>query len=238
VNPELREEIAEAANVLARLGLVTAYGHVSARAGTSMLITPAADLACVTAAAANWTGTISAVTSQPNSPTIDHPTPWIYLAPHLARGQVAAGPFRIAAIVVACGCALLAARRWRAYPPAAPWPAQMLQELLWWTALALALRSVFEPVMVAYYLWPPLAVALIAAASSWPRLLSAGVAATVLTFFSQIGWRNPWAWWLPMIALLGLTLFLSWRNGTSSGPVSPPQVLPEPGEQFVADGAP
>jgi HCOMODA/2-hydroxy-3-carboxy-muconic semialdehyde decarboxylase len=34
--------------VLARLGLVTAYGHVSARAGASMLITPAADLALVT----------------------------------------------------------------------------------------------------------------------------------------------------------------------------------------------
>jgi len=45
----LREEVAEAANVLARLGLVTAYGHVSARAGESMLITPAADLARVTA---------------------------------------------------------------------------------------------------------------------------------------------------------------------------------------------
>ena len=44
----LRDEVAEAANVLARLGLVTAYGHVSARAGESMLITPAADLACVT----------------------------------------------------------------------------------------------------------------------------------------------------------------------------------------------
>jgi HCOMODA/2-hydroxy-3-carboxy-muconic semialdehyde decarboxylase len=43
-----RDEIAEAANVLARLGLVTAFGHVSARAGASMLITPAADLACVT----------------------------------------------------------------------------------------------------------------------------------------------------------------------------------------------
>jgi hypothetical protein len=28
-----RSEVAEAANVLARLGLVTAYGHVSARAG-------------------------------------------------------------------------------------------------------------------------------------------------------------------------------------------------------------
>jgi HCOMODA/2-hydroxy-3-carboxy-muconic semialdehyde decarboxylase len=41
--------VAEAANVLARLGLVTAYGHVSARAGEAMLITPAADLADVTA---------------------------------------------------------------------------------------------------------------------------------------------------------------------------------------------
>jgi len=46
----LRGEIAEAANVLAGLGLVTAFGHVSARRGPSMLITPAADLACVTAA--------------------------------------------------------------------------------------------------------------------------------------------------------------------------------------------
>ena len=46
---ELREEVAEAAIVLARLGLVTAFGHVSARAGEAMLITPAADLAGVTA---------------------------------------------------------------------------------------------------------------------------------------------------------------------------------------------
>jgi hypothetical protein len=114
----------------------------------------------------------------------------------------------------------------------------MLQELLWWTAVALALRSVFEPVMVAYYLWPPLAVALIAAARSWSRLLPAGIIATVLTFFSQIQWHNPWAWWLPMITLLGLTLFLAWQRGTISGSVTPQQVLPEPGEQFVPDGAP
>jgi HCOMODA/2-hydroxy-3-carboxy-muconic semialdehyde decarboxylase len=46
----LRGEVAEAARVLARLGLVTAFGHVSVRAGDSMLITPAADLAGVTAA--------------------------------------------------------------------------------------------------------------------------------------------------------------------------------------------
>ena len=45
----LRDQVAEAARVLARLGLVTAFGHVSARAGEAMLITPAADLAGVTA---------------------------------------------------------------------------------------------------------------------------------------------------------------------------------------------
>jgi HCOMODA/2-hydroxy-3-carboxy-muconic semialdehyde decarboxylase len=43
-----RTAVVEAAHVLSRLGLVTAYGHVSARAGASMLITPAADLAAVT----------------------------------------------------------------------------------------------------------------------------------------------------------------------------------------------
>jgi HCOMODA/2-hydroxy-3-carboxy-muconic semialdehyde decarboxylase len=44
-------ELAEAAHVLSRLGLVTAYWHVSARVGASMLITPAADLATVTESA-------------------------------------------------------------------------------------------------------------------------------------------------------------------------------------------
>jgi HCOMODA/2-hydroxy-3-carboxy-muconic semialdehyde decarboxylase len=47
----LRSDVAEAAHVLSGLGLVTAYGHVSARFGASMLITPAADLATVTESA-------------------------------------------------------------------------------------------------------------------------------------------------------------------------------------------
>jgi ribulose-5-phosphate 4-epimerase/fuculose-1-phosphate aldolase len=40
-----RAEVADAARVLAGLGLVTAYGHVSSRAGGDIVITPAADLA-------------------------------------------------------------------------------------------------------------------------------------------------------------------------------------------------
>ena len=224
------------------------------------------------AAAANWTATIHAVTSQPNSPRIDHPTPWIYLAPHLADGQVAAGPARIVALVAACGCGLVAGHGWRAQTVApqstvAPrageacevtgWSPERLPDVLWWTAVALALRSVFEPVMVAYYLWPPLALALITASRYWTRLFGAGITAIVLTFFSQIHWRDPWSWWTPMIAILGLTLFLARGGRASRGQISrgqssrgrltsrqeprlapPAQVLPEPGEQFIPDGAP
>ncbi len=157
------------------------------------------------AAAANWTATINAVASQPNAPTVDHPTPWIYLAPHLAGGSVAAGPARAAAIAVACGCALAVRRRWRQ----PRWGTGALADPLWWTAAALALRSAFEPVMVAYYLWPPLAAALAAASAAWRRLIPVCGTAVALTFFSQVPWRNPWAWWTPMIALLGLTLFLA-----------------------------
>ena len=88
--PGLREEVAEAGNVLARLGLVTAYGHVSARAGESMLITPAADLACVTGS-----GVIEvplAASTQPGG-TLPAGAPaeaWAHLALYRARPDAAA----------------------------------------------------------------------------------------------------------------------------------------------------
>jgi hypothetical protein len=157
------------------------------------------------AAAANWTATISQVTNQPNAPKVDHPTPWIYVAPQMSDGSVAAGPARSLTIVVACVCGAVLWRRLRE-ARLGVWSRETVRLVLWWVAVALALRSVFEPVMVAYYLWPPLAVALVAAVPHWSRLLPAGAAAVVLTFFSQVLWRNPWAWWTPMIMIRGLTL--------------------------------
>jgi hypothetical protein len=188
------------------------------------------------AAAANWTATIHAVTNQPNAPTIDHPTPWIYLtqlAPHMSDGSVAAGPARALAVVVACGCAAVTWRRWRTARLAGMWRPDDLAALLWWVAVTLALRTVFEPVMVSYYVWPPLAVALVAASRDWLRLLPAAATAIVLTFLSQVSWRNPWVWWTPIVVVLALTL-VSARPRRSAVP----QVLPEPGEQFVAGGPP
>jgi hypothetical protein len=184
------------------------------------------------AAAANWTATVHAITNQPNAPAVDHPTPWVYLAPHLSDGSVAAGPGRALAIVVACGCGLGVWHRWRTARLAVRWTAEILADVLWWVAAALALRSVFEPVMVSYYVWPPLAVALVAASGDWWRLVPTSATATLLTWLAQASWRNPWVWWTPLIAVLALTLAVA-------RPARPAaQGLPEPGEEFVVDSAP
>jgi HCOMODA/2-hydroxy-3-carboxy-muconic semialdehyde decarboxylase len=112
----LRDEVAEAANVLARLGLVTAFGHVSARAGESMLITPAADLAGVTAsgvievplaAGALPAGTLPAGTLPAGTLPAGAPAEaWVHLALYRARPDAAAiaraqppGAFAVAAAV-------------------------------------------------------------------------------------------------------------------------------------------
>ena len=92
------------------------------------------------------------------------------------------------------------------------------KELLWWAAVALALRCVFEPVMVSYYMWPALAVALIAASPSWPRLIATSAAAVALTYASQLPWRSPWTYWAPMIAGLALTLLLAHVPARTSAP--------------------
>jgi hypothetical protein len=177
------------------------------------------------AASANWSATVKAVTSQLNWPAIDHATPWTSLAPHFRNGAVAAGPARAIAIAVACGCALVVGRRWRGRPDREWWGPEALGELLWWVAAALALRCVFEPVMVSYYLWPVLAVALAAASGSWPRLIPTAVTASALTFISQASWHGPWIWWGTMVAGLGLVLYFAapagWRRGGRHGDLAP-----------------
>jgi hypothetical protein len=190
------------------------------------------------AAIANWHDTYLSVTSQPDSPVINHPTIWTSLAPQMAGQNVAAGPFRLATIVLACLCALAVRHRWQArlserpdheiplsatnvinsdgaFSGQAPdetgssaWPASLLAEVLWWVAFTLALRSFFEPVMVSYYPWPPMAVALIpAAALGWRRLWAAGLLAGGLTGAAQGPSHAVWIWWVPIVA--GLVVLLA-----------------------------
>jgi hypothetical protein len=188
------------------------------------------------AALANWHATYVSVTSQPDSPTINHPTAWTALAPHMSGTNVAAGPFRLATIAAACCCALAVRRRWLARLPAAEgspgdgarWPTALLAEVLWWAALTLALRSFFEPVMVSYYPWPPLAVALIPAALSWPRLLAASVLAGGLTAAAQGPSHDVWIWWAPLVAGLAVMLALSYAR-PKAGAIRQPTLDAEAG---------
>jgi hypothetical protein len=171
------------------------------------------------ALSANWSATMNAVANEPNWPSIDHPTPWTSLGPDMSHGAVAAGPARGIALLLACGCALVVERRWHAAKRATEWSADDLAELLWWVAVALALRCVFESVMVAYYVWPALAATLVAASRHWRRLLPTALAATSLTFASQVSWRGPWAWWAMVLAGLALTLLFARGSGRRTEPL-------------------
>jgi len=191
------------------------------------------------AAAANWHATITAVTKQPNWPKVDHPTPWLFLAPRLGNGTVAAGPARTLAIVVACLCAVYVAIRWRsdrARKDRKEWTREELTAVLWWTALALALRCVFESVMVSYYVWPGLAVALIPGSRNWPRLLATGTAAVTLTFVAQSSWRNPWAFWTPITGLLALVLLFAgtWPARSRPRPHPEPVMALDPSAETLS----
>ncbi len=161
------------------------------------------------AAAANWQATYLAVTSQPNWPNVDHPTPWTPLAPHLAGGAVAGGPGRVLAVLLACACGLAVRRTLGDARTGFPWSPGILREVLWWTAAALALRCAFEPVMVAFYLWPGLAVALIASTTDWRRLISTSTAAVIVSIGAQSDWRSPWGWWGLAVTGLSLALLLA-----------------------------
>jgi hypothetical protein len=195
-------------------------------------------------AIADWHDTYTSVTSQPDSPVINHPTAWTSLAPHMANQNVAAGPFRLATIVLACLCALAIRRRWQSRAittgangaisgsgdavssgDAATWSTALLTEVLWWVALTLALRSFFEPVMVSYYPWPAMAVALIPAATlSWPRLVAVGVLAGGLTAAAQGPSHSVWIWWVPVVA--GLVVLLALARPTAT--IRPAPLVREP----------
>jgi HCOMODA/2-hydroxy-3-carboxy-muconic semialdehyde decarboxylase len=75
-----RRDLVEAAHVLSRLGLVTAYGHVSARTGASMLVTPAADLGTVAEAAVVEVPLVAS-SLPPAAPA----EAWVHLALYRAR---------------------------------------------------------------------------------------------------------------------------------------------------------
>ncbi|MGB7652327.1 MAG: hypothetical protein WBL51_03525 [Acidimicrobiales bacterium] len=176
-----------------------------------------------------WGPTTYAIFKQPNYPTLNHPTPWLDVAPVVKKGgfvlvgeihlvvshgrrileygpvkvyegaTVAAGPGRVFALVLACAIGIWVAKK---KPP--------VLQVLWWVAVALALRCIFECVMDPYYLLPALALALVVAFRlGWTRISLTVLAAAACTWFSY--WKTTeWNYYLVVIGLLLLALAFSW----------------------------
>jgi hypothetical protein len=79
-------------------------------------------------------------------------------------------------------------------------------------------------VMVSYYPWPPMAVALIPAATlSWSRLVAAGLLGGGLTAAAQGPSHAVLIWWVPIVAGLVALLALARppRNGVPAPVLTP-----------------
>ena len=144
-------------------------------------------------------GTLHVLFDQPNFPKVDHPTPWVLVAPHLGHGVVAAGPGRLIGLTAACGLGFLAARF-----------RHDRLTIVWLTSLALAVRCLTEAVMDPYYVVPAIAVALVAVATCswrrWPWAAAAGAGLTVLTYYRP----GIWLYWLEMAGAFAVLLAPAW----------------------------
>ena len=150
---------------------------------------------------ANFSATFRELVDQPSFPNVNHATPWTALATRLSGTgsslTVAAGPVRLLAIPLAIGIGIWVARRqWLDRP----------ELLALACAVALALRSYTESVLVAYYLVAALAIGVVVAArcSRWRFgiAISLAIATTILGQL-RLGWLP---WWLMQVG--GLTAVL------------------------------
>jgi hypothetical protein len=148
--------------------------------------------------------------NQPSDPTPNHVTPWIALARKLDhRPLVSGGLGHLLNGGVAVGAGFLA-HRWR----------RDVWRIVWLAALVLAARTVFEAVMVPYYVMPGLALALVTGSRNalrWLGACVAGAGLTVMTFTHH----GRWEYWLAMTGLTVAVLWLAWPARGSRAAVAP-----------------
>jgi hypothetical protein len=160
----------------------------------------------VAVAVPDFHGAFWALKNQPNFPLISHPTPWVLIAHHINSYEVSAGPVRLLALGAAIVIGVLA-RRFR----------DDLALIIWLAAVACAIRCVFEPVMIPYYVMPCVALSFIVAARrGWFRLaitLIVGAGLIVMTYSHS----GMWTYWGEMVGLMVAMSFSARPSRLSTG---------------------
>lgn len=193
--------------------LLTRAGGRGARAMAPRLLGPPLAV-LVVPLAYRWHDTTTAVVQQPFLIAFARITPWTSLAPRVLHGAaVAGGPGRLIALVlVAAGGWWLGRRR------------PDLVSALWVVGALLAVREPTDTIMEPYYLWPPLALWILVAATDGRRRLAivtaVSVALVVVTGFDFHPW---WAWWTVAMAGLATVGLLArpWRREAHAGAEAP-----------------
>ncbi len=105
--------------------------------------------------------------------------------------------------------------------------------IVWLMALVLAARTVFEAVMVPYYVMPGVVLALVAARRytlRWVGVCVAGAGLTVMTFTHH----GRWEYWLAMTGLTAVMLALAWPARGVRVPDAPDAPSPEQEQEAPA----
>ena len=219
--------------VLLMMPIVLAYVPVKRWPALAGIVALPSILLLVPPLIQEWYPTTFALLKQPNFPALNHPTPWMAFAPvikkrgygttgeiHyvLSHGKrileygpvrvpegeiVAAGPGRTIALILACLIGVWVAKK---RPP--------ILQVVWFTALALSLRCIFECVMDPFYLLPALVFVLILALKAGrvrgPLAVFFTAACTWLSYWHT----GEWTYYLLVTGTLLLALAFSWPGGS------------------------
>lgn len=185
-----------------------------------------------------WGPTTLAIFKQPDQPSVNHATPWLAFATkfkptsittqfilkqyRFSNGAtsaqlvpeksgtiqlVAAGPERMIALVLAIVLGVFLVRR-----------APSVHRLVWFVAVALSLRCVFDAVLTPYYMFPALAIALIVAfqAQWWRTALVVAVGA----FCTRVSYlhTSEWRYYLMTVGSLILAVLLAYPTRQPAAP--------------------
>jgi hypothetical protein len=160
--------------------------------------------------AMNWSVTEQSLVLQPAFRLGGRVTPWIHLAPSLARFGptaeylVAGGPVRLLGIAGSLVIGLWFSRAQRT-----------LGLLIVVVALTLTFRCVFESVIAPYYVFPTIAFALVSlSVATWPRSVAAALIAVIVNWVSSFDRDSTWVWWL-IVAGLAALVAVCWSQGIS-----------------------